>query len=45
MTYIANLHKVVRALDYIIGLEKSPIVKYRTRETYVFPEIYQSVMT
>ena len=40
----ANLHKVVRVLDYVIGLEKSPIMRYRTREKYVYPEIYQPVM-
>lgn len=40
----AMLHKTVRVLDYIIGVEKSPLARPRIREEYDYPEEYKDIV-
>lgn len=40
----ARLHKLVRVLDYIIGAEKSPLLRPPFRESYDIPEIYKPLV-
>ena len=40
----ARLHKLVRVLDYIIGAEKSPLLRQPFRESYDIPEVYKPLV-